>query len=220
MKIIDRESARVLGLKRYFDGKLCIKQHESERLVSNKGCIKCRREIHDFRMKNDPAYFNAQKIIHKRIQKRNYSNRTEERKEETRKNARTRYHANLDKSREKSRLNATKNRLNPKNRMKYNMSYYIWRFIDKKGQGTSQIIYERCGYTIDQLRDHIEKQFVSGMSWDNYGRDGWHIDHIIPSSTFDMDNHEDFRACWSLCNLRPLWAKDNKIKNAKAMYLI
>lgn len=71
------------------------------------------------------------------------------------------------------------------------------------------------GYTLDQLKMHIEKQFVDGMSWDN--RSEWHIDHKIPVSAFNFETPEDidFKKCWELKNLRPMWAKDNIIKGKK-----
>ncbi len=68
------------------------------------------------------------------------------------------------------------------------------------------------GYSMDDLIVHIEKQFVSGMGWHNMDR--WHIDHIIPvkSFTFKAVDSTDFKLCYSLHNLRPLWAEDNKDK--------
>lgn len=77
------------------------------------------------------------------------------------------------------------------------------------------------GYTVNELAAHLERQFVRGMTWDNYGSD-WHIDHIVPraSFTFDGAEHPEFRACWALTNLRPLWAEDNLAKNAKRQHLI
>lgn len=71
------------------------------------------------------------------------------------------------------------------------------------------------GYTSKQLMRYIEKHFVPGMSWEN--RHLWHIDHIIPISAFSFENPDepDFKKCWSLTNLRPLWAKDNLSKGAK-----
>jgi hypothetical protein len=68
-------------------------------------------------------------------------------------------------------------------------------------------------YTWAELRDHIEKQFVRGMDWSNAGR--WHIDHIAPKSSFDPSDAAQVRACWSLENLRPLWALDNMRKGAR-----
>lgn len=67
------------------------------------------------------------------------------------------------------------------------------------------------GYTLQELKQHLESQFEPGMNWNNYGLHGWHIDHIRPISTFNFQSYEDkqFKQCWSLANLRPLWAKDN-----------
>lgn len=55
------------------------------------------------------------------------------------------------------------------------------------------------------------------MSWYNAG--AWHIDHIVPKSMFDPTNAEDVAACWALTNLRPVWARVNMAKAAKAVYL-
>jgi len=71
------------------------------------------------------------------------------------------------------------------------------------------------GYTLTDLKKHLEKQFVDGMTWDNWGE--WHIDHIRPISKFNFTDpsHTDFQRCWSLKNLQPLWAFDNLSKNDK-----
>lgn len=71
------------------------------------------------------------------------------------------------------------------------------------------------GYTVDQLKRHLEKQFDENMSWDN--RRLWHIDHIIPISAFNFEKPEDadFKKCWNLKNLRPLWSIDNLKKGKK-----
>ena len=65
------------------------------------------------------------------------------------------------------------------------------------------------GYTISDLMEHLKSKFTDGMTMENYGK--WHIDHIIPKSKFIYDdiNNEQFKACWSLSNLQPLWAIDN-----------
>jgi len=73
------------------------------------------------------------------------------------------------------------------------------------------------GYTIQDLKEHIEELFQPGMSWNNYGR--WHFDHIIPKSFFKFKSTDDveFKYCWSLANLQPLWEKDNIKKIDKIM---
>lgn len=75
-------------------------------------------------------------------------------------------------------------------------------------------------YSLEELMTHLERQFKPGMSWENKG--DWHIDHIIPRSSFEYSSPDDpeFKKCWSLSNLQPLWAIDNIRKNAKLDYLI
>lgn len=70
-------------------------------------------------------------------------------------------------------------------------------------------------YTVDQLRKHLEKRFTKDMTWDRFLRGEIHIDHKIPISVFNFTNprHEDFKKCWALKNLQPMWAKKNMIKN-------
>jgi hypothetical protein len=73
------------------------------------------------------------------------------------------------------------------------------------------------GYDVIELKRHLEEQFVDGMSWENYGE--WHIDHIKPLSSFNITdiNSDEFKKCWSLSNLQPLWAKDNLKKYNKIL---
>jgi len=61
---------------------------------------------------------------------------------------------------------------------------------------------------IEQLKEHLEKQFDENMTWDNYGE--WHIDHIIPLSSANTEE-EMYKLC-HYTNLQPLWAIDNIIK--------
>jgi len=68
------------------------------------------------------------------------------------------------------------------------------------------------GCTNDELIKHIESLWKDGMNWENYGIDGWHIDHIKPCSSFDMSKEEDQLKCFHYSNLQPLWALENKSK--------
>lgn len=71
------------------------------------------------------------------------------------------------------------------------------------------------GYTRADLMAHLEARFTDGMSWATFG--AWHIDHVIPRSAFAFESPSDpeFRACWALANLQPLWAVDNLRKAAR-----
>ncbi len=65
------------------------------------------------------------------------------------------------------------------------------------------------GYTLGDLKTHLEKQFTPNMTWNNYGL-YWHIDHIIPRSYFTA---KQIKSCWTLSNLRPLEARENLAKS-------
>lgn len=73
------------------------------------------------------------------------------------------------------------------------------------------------GYTLEELMVHLEKQFTDGMTWDNYGE--WHVDHKIPMTSFNFETTEDreFKLCWCLDNLQPLWGPENLSKGTKLL---
>lgn len=72
---------------------------------------------------------------------------------------------------------------------------------------------ELLGCSPAQLRQHIESQFIAGMSWDN--RHAWHVDHIIPLSAFNLTDPEEQKRACHFTNLKPLWAKLNLKKHAR-----
>lgn len=76
---------------------------------------------------------------------------------------------------------------------------------------------ELVGYTIDELRNHIENLFAEGMTWERFMNGEIHIDHKIPVSSFNFScpEDEDFKKCWALNNLQPMWAVDNIKKSNK-----
>lgn len=73
--------------------------------------------------------------------------------------------------------------------------------------------FEILGYTQEDLIKHLEKQFKNGMTWDNYG--DWHVDHKRPITSFIFKDisDEEFKKCWSLENLQPMWGSENISKS-------
>jgi hypothetical protein len=67
------------------------------------------------------------------------------------------------------------------------------------------------GCSLTFLREYLSSKFQPGMSFDNYGQ--WHIDHIIPCASFDLNDWDAQRQCFHYSNLQPLWATDNFKKN-------
>jgi hypothetical protein len=75
--------------------------------------------------------------------------------------------------------------------------------------------FDFLDYAVEETIVHLEAQFTDGISWDNMSE--WEIDHIRPVSSFSFDSteHPDFKKCWALNNLQPLWAEDNLRKGNK-----
>jgi hypothetical protein len=104
---------------------------------------------------------------------------------------------------------------NPQLRMRRAFSGRISRELSLRGRKKQGRVFEFLGYSRDDLVRRLESLFQSGMSWDNYGK--WHVDHIRPVSSFAFTGLDDpeFRRCWALENLQPLWAADNIRKSNK-----
>ena len=94
-------------------------------------------------------------------------------------------------------------------------SKYVSSRIKKAGGTKSQSSGKYLGCTTKELMVHLEKQFQPGMSWDNHGFRGWHIDHIRPCNSFDLTDEEQVRKCFHYTNLQPLWAEENMRKSNK-----
>jgi hypothetical protein len=94
-------------------------------------------------------------------------------------------------------------------RMKYNIRRRINDFIKGKNKKTPDIL--GCSYSF--FKEHIEKLFSNGMSWDNYGQYGWHLDHIIPLAS--AKNEEEIYKLNHYTNFQPLWWHENLSKGDK-----
>ena len=103
---------------------------------------------------------------------------------------------------------------NPKIKLHHRISERIRKSLKgAKGGRHWEVLVD---YTLLELKKHLEKQFLDGMTWENYGP-VWHVDHRIPidAHNFTKSEHEDFKRCWALKNLQPMWAKDNLMKKNK-----
>ncbi len=68
------------------------------------------------------------------------------------------------------------------------------------------------GCSIEDLKKHLESKFQPNMNWDNYGRYGWHIDHIRPLTAFNLSDSEQLKKACHYTNLQPMWWRDNILK--------
>ena len=145
----------------------------------------------------------------------------------------TKYYENVELNREINRIARKKQRdkdrigLNIKRRdyyrrkmktdplfkLKKNVRGRIYSYT--KYVGKSKTTFEIVGLTAQELKIYIENKFTNGMTWENYGPYGWHIDHKIP-----LHSAKTEKDLYDLCyytNLQPMWWNENLKKGAKIL---
>lgn len=110
---------------------------------------------------------------------------------------------------EKVRMQDSRKFLNPNARLVASMRTRISKALKESGVKKDQRTFSFIGCAVSELKQHLEKQFQPGMTWENYGFYGWHVDHIKPCASFDLTNPEQQKVCFHFSNLQPLWAADN-----------
>jgi hypothetical protein len=100
-------------------------------------------------------------------------------------------------------------------KIKSNLSSRLSDLI--KDRVVGQRTVELLGCDKDTFLQYLESQFTEGMTWENYGLKGWHIDHIIPISLYDLTNEDEVKKACHYTNLQPLWWQDNLEKSNKVI---
>lgn len=80
----------------------------------------------------------------------------------------------------------------------------------EKTHNTSEIL----GCTSIFFKNWLEYQFDENMTWSNYNL-YWNMDHVIPCSSFDMNDETDQKECFNWKNTRPLKKEENGTKSNK-----
>jgi hypothetical protein len=114
------------------------------------------------------------------------------------------YHNNLIKHQRKT---------DPLKKLIFNVRGRVFNILKNKIITKSKKTFDIVGCTPEFLKEHLERQFMEGMSWDNQGK--WHIDHKIPLSSAKTEE-EIYKLC-HYSNLQPLWAEDNLKKGCKIL---
>lgn len=125
---------------------------------------------------------------------------------------------NIEWARQQERERQKRYRAEPAKRLLGRVRARVAVMIAKGGRRTVDLL----GYNADQLREHIQRCFTKGMTWESFGQGKIHIDHIVPVSSFNIEEGgiEELRRCWALSNLRPLWSHENLAKGAKRLFLL
>ena len=84
-----------------------------------------------------------------------------------------------------------------------------------KGIFKDETTMKLIGCNLFELKTHLQNLFKDGMTWENYGK--WHIDHVKPISSFDLNDSKNQKLAMHYTNLQPLWAKDNLSKGNKIL---
>lgn len=85
-----------------------------------------------------------------------------------------------------------------------------YKNIEKTFQSHNKFL----GCSANYLKNYLESLFEPWMNWDNHGaynktKRTWHIDHIIPLSSFDFTKESEVKIACHYLNLRPLCAYAN-----------
>ena len=138
---------------------------------------------------------------------------------------------NIEKNHNKNHLwfqcNKSKRNAYERNMRYTNINYKIKKILRNRLHDALKNSY-KCGSavrdlgcSINELKQYLEKMFYNNprtgesMSWENYGFYGWHIDHIVPLSSFNLTDREQFLKAVHYTNLQPLWMKENLSKGDK-----
>ena len=180
--------------------------------IQKKKCSKCKQErpIVDFgkRSSSPDGLFYECKFCKRYRNRKHYKNNKEailERTQEYRKQnkAKIKEYMDLYYSKEENK----EKRKDPAWKLANNFRRYFLLGLKNQNAPKTNSFWKIVTYTPQELKEHLESQFEPWMTWSNHGR--WHVDHIIPQSSFDFSNEEEIKKCWSLENLRPLEAKEN-----------
>lgn len=217
---IDNFQLRTPGGKYRSHCNFCLREYRNNRYKKNIEEFKIKGKV--YRDNNREIILQKKKIFYKNNKDKPYfdSKKYRELNPEKRKETQKKYEEKnretiLQKKKEWRKNNPTymsnRKKTDSVFKVSVNMRARIRIFMRKNSHITKRdktFVYVGC--TPDFLKEHLEKQFKEGMSWDNYGLHGWHIDHIIPLSISKTD--EDVYKLCHYTNLQPLWAVDNLSK--------
>jgi hypothetical protein len=95
----------------------------------------------------------------------------------------------------------------------YKIAHNLRRRIRQTISNKTAVALSILGCSMDDFKTHLASKFLTGMTWENYGK--WHVDHIKPCASFDLSSADEQAKCFHYSNLQPLWAVDNLKKGSK-----
>jgi hypothetical protein len=189
-----------------YDKDICdFQKDRSKKSGLSNICKECKKiNNYNYRTSNPEKY----KLQQKKYRDTNKEKETIRYKEWVNKNKqkRTKYCMDYEKSRKK---------IDPTFKVLRNVRVRLNCFLKKKNIIKSKETISLIGCQLEILIEHLESKFLTGMTWENYGKGGWHIDHIAPLSS--AKNEDEIYPLCNYTNLQPLWEKDNLKKSNKVL---
>jgi len=173
------DEATRLKIDYYFTGRKCENGHLSIRRTAGRGCLACNRE---------------QSVIQRQ---------SKEWKEWRKK------HRKKPEQRKKQNEERAKRKEDPAFHIRVNASARIAAAMNRKNRYKPATAEKLIGCSWDDFIIHVAKQFSEGMTLNNYGLNGWHLDHIRPCESFDLLDDKQLYVCFNWRNYQPLWGLEN-----------
>lgn len=195
-----RQDAKENGSTFYWTGTPCERAgHISTRKTSSGGCWECDYGDHVQKIKSDPEYSARRDELRRKRYEDNKEKYLEKQRTYKKKPESRDWHRKYESIKRNTDFNYL---------LSKSLRDRLYKAVTRDSKIHSATILVGC--SIDELRLHLESQFVDGMNWNNYGE--WHIDHIRPCSSFDLSDPSQQAECFHFSNLRPLWEYENKSK--------
>ena len=110
--------------------------------------------------------------------------------------------------------NKEKRHSDPLYKLKRNTRSLISMSIKNAGFKKNSKTHKILNCSFEKFMSHLEKQFNSGITWENYGK--WHLDHIVPVSLASTE--EEIIKLNHYKNFQPMWGPENESKSNKIIH--
>lgn len=75
-----------------------------------------------------------------------------------------------------------------------------------------------CSYT--EFKQHVESQFIEGMTWDGVFDGSIEIDHVRPIALFNLIDPLQQKIAFNFQNCKPMWKQDHAVKTTADLRVI
>ena len=199
--------------KRYYDKN---KKNKDFRLSQKKSRLKYYKKNKEKILNYQKEFRNKnKKLIAKRNKNWRINNKEKKKKIDQNYRIKNRKKLSAQKLLWAQKIGRKRRRNNPQTRMRDNLSKRLNKILKERKIIKSQKMQNLIGCSSKKLFEHLSKLFKPSMKWENYGK--WHVDHIIPCSSFDLTNVKEQKICFNYKNLQPLWAIENLKKSDKIL---